>query len=333
MPAITALTRLTALTRTLQPRRLPKLATLFASGERGGYYPLTSLYQDSTGLTAATAADDVVGLGFDAKSGAVEVRRNLLDWSEDASGWDVFQATVDGNVITGTGQYSGIRQNLPLLAGNSIAGFFSVIADSSVDTRALVLNGLGKIEYRLSDCAIVNNTTGLDVLFECHGSDAYTVSFSGVLISDLIRVEVWVGRFNGDDQSGNTITLVRAQITKGLDQLPYQKIQSGTAGEWTPGNHAVQATTGLKPTLQFTPSGKAYLAADSDDALIADFGTALGSTCSIARKTASGVAWLHNQTVGATYNIAAEGEQTQAVFVIDRTPTATEMRVVERAMP
>jgi lysophospholipase L1-like esterase len=86
-----------------------------------------------------------------------------------------------------------------------------------------------------------------------------------------------------------------------------------------PGVHARQATAGLRPLYR----SAGYIDHDGvDDLLVANFVTSMGSACTVAYVTASGVTILTAQTIGTTFNLpAADWYQ---MVVINRALTGTE---------
>lgn len=97
---------------------------------------------------------------------------------------------------------------------------------------------------------------------------------------------------------------------------------------------AVQATTGNKPFLRRTPTTGIYWldSNTSTGALVATFGSSLGSACTIVRAELTGVTFQENVTIGTTHNIAPPFGFNSDVLIINRALTASEKALLTQYM-
>ena len=97
---------------------------------------------------------------------------------------------------------------------------------------------------------------------------------------------------------------------------------------------AVQATTGNKPFLRRTPDTGIYWldSNTASGALVATFGSSLGSACTVVRAGLTGVTFEENVTIGTTYNIAPPYGFNSEVLVINRALTAAEKALLTQYM-
>ena len=106
----------------------------------------------------------------------------------------------------------------------------------------------------------------------------------------------------------------------------------GAVADLFGGINAVQATSANKPTLRQTPQTGIYWLDSSatNHALVATFATALGSNCTVAFASETGVVFLEGQTIGTTYNIAPPYRFNSARLVINRALTDPEKALLTR---
>jgi len=238
---------------------------LFANGEKGAWYDpsdLTTLFQDSAGITPVTADGDPVGLMLDKRLGLVRGPEQSANPGPDYASLTGFTATngnlsiVDGHVrLTGNGGISrvtisetltvGKTYNVMIRARSSSPGarmFFWSGVEPSIDS------GVGSIGSEFSDfsCIVKATSENVDVRAYIDTSSAtagYTLDIASISIKEL------------------------------------------------PGNHASQSTTAAKPT--FRTDGTLYwLEFDGDDdALVASIPSIANATAAIAKSTGTEITY------------------------------------------
>lgn len=97
---------------------------------------------------------------------------------------------------------------------------------------------------------------------------------------------------------------------------------------------AVQATTGNKPFLRRTPTTGIYWldSNTSTGALVATFGSSLGSACTVVRAGLYGVTFEEGVTIGTTYNIAPPFGFNSELMLINRPLTTAEKALLTQYM-
>ncbi len=97
---------------------------------------------------------------------------------------------------------------------------------------------------------------------------------------------------------------------------------------------AVQATTANKPFLRRTPTTGIYWldSNTSTGALVATFGSSLGSACTVVRAGPYGVTFEETVTIGTTYIIAPPFQFNSDVLIINRALTVAEKALLTQYM-
>jgi hypothetical protein len=109
-------------------------------------------------------------------------------------------------------------------------------------------------------------------------------------------------------------TRIGATTTGSIDNVSVKLI---------PGNHSPQTNVAARRTYK-TNGTLAWLWDDnSDDAMPVTFGN-LGSNCTVAYATASGVTILTAQTISGVYNVPGKGANLYGCIIIDRALTPSE---------
>lgn len=270
-----------------------QVQALFASRNGGmwDFSDMSTLRQDAAGTTLVTAVTHPVGLAFDISVGQVQARRNLINYTEDFSAnWTLNRAT---SAVYGSWPISGMSAKT--LIPTAVAGDHGIYNSNSFGAGQFTFsvyakaNGYPRLGLRVYDGAAYRIRTTVDLstgtvvsseagttTIEDMGSGVYRVSCTGTSPSGSMgTVAGWnieslpsgvtvQGSFTGDGVSGAIIS--GAQVESG-ELTAYQRVLSASSG-WGPGNHATQATAGLRPTLQ-TNNGKNCAQFDgTDDALL-----------------------------------------------------------------
>jgi len=232
-----------------------------------------TLFQDAAGATPVTAVTQPIGLVFDISRGAVQARRNLVNYTEDFSlNWPLLSTTT---ASYGAWPISGMSAitltptavaDLHAISNGTLLGAgqvtFSVYAKANGYPR-LGLRVYDGAAYRirttvdLSTGTVVNSEAGTTAI-EDMGSGIYRISCTGTSpAGNMGTISGWVieslpsgvlvqGSFTGDGVSGAIISGV--QVESGT-LTAYQRVLSASSG-WGPGNHATQPTAGSRPLYQ-----------------------------------------------------------------------------------
>lgn len=189
-----------------------------------------------TRSTTATV-EDFEGRIIEVKSGEARfegARRveNLLTDSENAEGWITNNTIVNGNIVTGTGTSAYIKKNLSLVVGESIVLTLSFKPGNSPDsTRVIFFTGIDRIEINKTTGLITVNNTGLTATSSMQGG-IINVIVIGTLIANVTSMQLWVGGYNGIDQTGYYIEFVKAQlenVTGQTNQNPSEYVSNGVS--------------------------------------------------------------------------------------------------------
>ncbi len=265
--------------------------SLFSSGEQGVFFDpsdLTTMFQDSTGITPVTADGQPVGLILDKSKGLVlgpELVTNG-DASEGSTGWSVESATLDTSggafAVTATAGFGFIQQNISKLGVKSWEIRFDVTAQTSANqgvvniySTALVLDAASSVlRFNIGSHRLIYSGDGLNFI--------------------QFRVE----------HSGQTLT---------FDNISIKEL---------PGNHASQATAASRPLLAATGLSDWTNYDAVDDVLNTTFPSSLGTDCTVARANVGGAPTiLTGQTIGTSY---AESTDNAGLIIIDRALTTQE---------
>jgi hypothetical protein len=200
-------------------------ANLFASNEQGAWYDpsdLSTLFQDSAGITPVTTAGQPVGLTLDKSQGLV-LGPQLVTNGDFASG------TIDWSIYSG-GTFSSSSGVLEVesTSNNYRAGFqgFSTVIGKTYKISGTIVSftdiaQLGKSDSSTSvnsNKVLVGNTVGTSSgVFTATATTSYLFLLAGL--------------------TGNTASF------------------SGISVKLLPGNHATQATSAARPTYQYVWDG------------------------------------------------------------------------------
>jgi len=240
------------------------LASLFRAGEDGFlFYPmsdLTRLLQTSVGGSAVAADTDPVGLDLDNHSwgsgtsyaAIVAAQPELVTngtFATDASSWTATNATIASTAgrgrLTASAAGSLAEQTLSLVVGKTYVITGQMYAISGNNPQVVIRNNADSLN-------IATVTYAADGVFT-------PVYFVATETNSKVRIR----------QSGTA----SAGQTSDFDNISVKLV---------PGNHALQATTTMRP-LWKANSGKPYLSFDgSDDKLISRFIPTAACTLAIA---------------------------------------------------
>ena len=278
-----------------------RVTSLFANGEQGVWYDpsdLSTLFQDSAGTTPVTAVGQPVGLMLDKSKGLVLGPELVTNGAlTSGTGW------TDTGIATITYSTAGARivspANGATLLSQNYAGAVNktYVVDAEVVMHATPLTA----------AAVAVNIGGF-------GEDLFVATQIGLIAGNTYRLHGKVRL-----TSATTFNL-RIGSNLALNYALDFTIRNLSVRE-LPGNHASQATAGKRPLLK---AGAAqYLDFDIvDDALVAAFPAALGSTCTVALAVPGvGASILTGQTIGTTYTLT---QDTSAVIITTDALTAGE---------
>jgi len=265
-----------------------QVAALFASGEQGAWYDpsdYSTMFEDATGLTPISTVEKAVGLIFDKRKGGLTARRNMLAYTEqlDNAYWTPTDLVTAGmaNVATAPDATATADKLVPSTSpafhyirktGLTVANATHTV---SVYAKA---NGYNFIGLQLSNTATftkyfegVFNLSGGGSIENTGRSTTYTgTRFIQDAGNGWFRCSITVNNIDANSttlvgfvpQSTNdpTVTFAGdgtssvlvwgAQLDRASSASTYQKIESGTGGEWTAGNHAYQTGSAARPHLR-----------------------------------------------------------------------------------
>jgi hypothetical protein len=224
------------------------VASLFSSGENGVWYDpsdFPTMYVDSAGTTPVTAVGQSVGLILDKSKGLVlgpELVTNGM-FDSDTAGWVA-------DVLTAT--------SLPTLS--SVGGVLRITSTSSASygvARTSFTTEVGKY-YNLV----------LTYLGNTPAADSYVIRVGTTALGyDVLNISTSTGATVGTKSFIFRALSTTTHLCVGLNTQAlgdYIEFDNISVKE-LPGNHAYQATTATKPTLQVDGNGKYYLAFDGFD--------------------------------------------------------------------
>ena len=241
------------------------IKALFAAGEVGAWYDpsdLSTMFQDSNGMTPVTADGQTVGLILD-KSKELALGPELItngDFSAGSSGWTTgSEWTVGGGQATlnFVGSYTNMDYVRSFVAGKLYKLTFNIISQSGA-------NGVR--------CGIIPSSLSANL------------SGVGLKTVYLIAPTSPTGlRFQGNFNTLNTV----------IDNISVKEVS---------GNHAYQATAAARPLYKVTGLCKWNDFDAVDDVLNTTFQSALGSSCTVARgNVGAAPTILTGQTIGTSY--------------------------------
>ncbi len=249
-------------------------SNLFLGGIPGAWYDptdLSTMFQDNTGLTPVTAVEQPVGLIFDKSQGTPAARYNRLTFSEDFgnAAWAKANITVSSNSTTApdgtltadtytvTATLSAISYQDAVVSGSTIT--YSIYAkqnSGATDANTFAV-------YNLTTATIlsiftvnyatgaISHVVGSGATATAAGNGWWRLSVthsSGVSAGNSVRVyPCFIGN---SETAGESAFIWGAQLEAGSTATTYQRITSGTGGEWTPGNHASQSNAASRPTYR-----------------------------------------------------------------------------------
>ena len=261
-------------------------SSLFFGGIPGAWYDptdLSTMFQDNTGLTPVTAVEQPVGLIFDKSQGTPVARYNLLTYSEqfENAAW-----TKSGLNTTGTPPWVNVttapdgtmtadqfienaafiqpqsNQSISITAGGTYT--FSAYAKPTGGAKrwvSLYPQGSGIAAYAVFDidAGTVTLTGGASYLnssIVSAGNGWYRCAVTFTAATPTVVPVIYISNaanqpapsYFGNGSSGAFIW--GAQLQTGSTATTYQRITTGTGGEWTPGNHASQSTAASRPTYR-----------------------------------------------------------------------------------
>lgn len=255
---------------------------LFTSSEQGLIYDFndfSTLFQDNTGTIPVTAAGQPVGLVLDKHLGQPAVRRNRLIFSEapENAAWLLNTASVSGSglgakLVEAAGTVNPfIYQTVTIPDGSTVTISRTVKAGERSFCRLQVSSSSGAVyaatRFDLAAGEKVagdsdqsaNGGSNVSSSITSAGDGYWTIRVTVTLPTGVtaVRQETRIVpnstsfSYTGDGVSG--IFLREAQTEVGSVPTSYQKITSGTFGEWTPGNHAAQSSSASRPMLRQSP--------------------------------------------------------------------------------
>lgn len=269
-------------------------AALFTGSDNGlvsDTSDLSTMYQDSAGVTAAVVGQPV-GVLLDKRLGLVRGAQRLTGAGVKADGGTTPSvSTWDGSRLVITTPGVGLWPRITFPSPAKVVGtFYEVTFDYVVNSGTFTLSNI----YDGSATPTVNKALT--------GSGTFRAQYvaAGTTGSEVLYM-------------GNTA----CDVT--LTNISYRELL---------GNHATQATTSAKPVLR--QSGAKYRLEDDlvDDVLNARFPVALGAACTVIYWNGSAVVTLTAQTIGTTYDILL-AQFVGRILIINRALTAGETTAVE----
>lgn len=253
-------------------------ASVFALGERGAWLRpslAATVMQGSTGT--AGAVNSPIGLFLDQSQGMALGSEAVTNgnFASGTSGWGVNSGSLsvaNGElVLTGNGgAFPTTSRSVPTVNG----GIYALSGTHRLGTALTAANIVAKDSANNANISpIAANITS--------APRASTVYFTATASTSFA-----VAYMSGTPSSGQTAI---------YDDISIRLVA---------GNHAKQNTAAARPLLKQDVGSRYYVDHDGvDDKLTISFGTSLGSACTVAYVTASGVTILSGQTIGATYDL------------------------------
>jgi hypothetical protein len=264
---------------------------LFLAGEQGVWYDpsdLSTMFQDSAGTTPVTAVDQPVGRILDKSRGMARGAELVTNgtFDTDTTGWTPRNANTSLSVVSGMlqvanggAEFSYGYQTITAVVGRT----YRVTLDYAVVT------GGGRVQ--------VGDNAGTSGYYDS-GAFTGTGALSFVFVA-------------GDTTP--TISLLQTGATAGLiaryDNVSVREI---------PGNHAIQATAGSRPTLKQDASGFYYLNFDGTDDSLAT--SAINFTATDKMTVWAGV---HKASDAAVQTAVSLGNPLAGSFALKTPRTAT----------
>lgn len=217
------------------------IPALFAASEPGVWYDpsdITTLFQDSAGTTAVTAAGQPVGLMLDKSRGLGPQLVANGDFAVDTSGW----------TATGSAQISVVSGKMQVLNsaaanGNAYQVITTVVGRTYMLT-AQINDVTGGIQPRIM--------AGTGIAAGDLGSVQYSGSgaFSARTLFTATGTSTWINAILNNTTVG---------VSASFDNISVQEVS---------GAHARQATAGSRPLYQIDGTGRPYIQFDGvDDSL------------------------------------------------------------------
>lgn len=260
---------------------------LFANGEQGLWLDpsqMSTMYQDSSGVTPCTAAGDPVGLIIDQSRGGLGALGSELCSNQTPS---------IQNSGTGTaGAYNSTTKTMTN-SGSTAAGFPRFRFDVGMTSGRLY-----RIQGQLSGSLIETSLIRLALSGQANNVsyNNSTGVFSGVVFAGSSNIE-FITELNGAE----SVTIASLSVRE------------------VPGNHAYQTTSASRPTLQ-TTGGLWYLSFDgSDDSLVTN---AVNFTATDEMTVIAGVRKLSDAAVGMVAELTASLGGNNGSFAIFTPNTA-----------
>lgn len=268
--------------------------TLFSAGEQGVWYDpsdFSTMFQDAAGTVPVTAVGQPVGLILDKSKGAIRnngnAEYNILRYTEDLS--NSYWATTyvsksvavapDGTntAIKITPNTSNLQHHILPAPGVPVGQWKYSFYAKADGYRYLGVWGINQLSYldlidgvvaqKSVDHSTVNITklnngwNYIDIRFTPYNPNSYRV----------YPIEtVGTPSFAGNGTSGILLWHPDLRLAAYADVEPvYQRKGAGSWLSEIPGNHAFQATTASRPTLQIDTAGNYFLSFDGvDDSLV-----------------------------------------------------------------
>lgn len=251
-------------------------SSLFFGGIPGAWYDptdLSTMFQDTTGLTPVTAVEQPVGLIFDKSQGTPAARYNLLTFSEqfDDASWSKVNVAVTSNatvapdgtttadrITAAAGASVKYVGSTPTASGQTAFSFY-VKAGTHGIVQLLNTGDAGafaNFDVTTGTIGVVGTKTTATIQNVGSGWFRCVATFSAATVYAagwrLYQIPSLASGYAPSWTTAGTETtdIWGAQLEVGSTATTYQRITTGTGGEWTPGNHASQSTAASRPTYR-----------------------------------------------------------------------------------
>lgn len=264
------------------------IAAMFGSGEQGSWYDpsdLSTLFQDAAGTTPVTGVGQPVGLMLDkSKGGPGKELVTNGTFATNVTGWSLADATASITWVNG-----GFA-NVKMLANTGSGAFQDVTAAP----------GIAKVSIRARKVGSSGNT-----YLEVHARGTLYQKLRGITLTSesFANYEFVVPATNNGFRVYLKVEYAGAEME--VDSVSVREL---------PGNHATQATTTSRPTLQQDSSGKYYLSFDGVDDYLST--GSINFTGTDKMTVFAGVRKLTDTASGVFVELSADSPTTAGAFVL-----------------